>query len=233
MEPITDLFATLSTPLVFDAALRVGVHPRPAPPGLRPACAGMRVAGRVLPARHAGSVDVFLEAFEDAAPGDVLVVDNEGRTDEACVGDLTALEARAARVGGLVVWGLHRDQPEIAAIGLPVFTYGTLPAGPLRLDERAPDALRVARFGEHVLTREDAVFADDDGALFLPLARAAEVLDVATRIRRVERSQAERVIAGITLRQQLRFGEFLARRKRDPSFGFRQHLRELGGAIEE
>jgi regulator of RNase E activity RraA len=96
-----------------------------------------------------------------------------------------------------------------------------------------PDALRAAHFGEHVLTREDAAFADDDGALFLPLARAAEILDTANRIQHVERAQADRVIAGTTLRQQLRFDEFLARRAREPSFGFREHLREIGGAIEE
>ena len=46
-----------------------------------------------MPARHYGSVDVFLEALSSAGPGDVLVIDNGGRTDEACIGDLVALEA--------------------------------------------------------------------------------------------------------------------------------------------
>ena len=38
-----------------------------------------------------------------AAPGDVLVVDNGGRLDEACVGDLVALEQyrQALRVRSL------------------------------------------------------------------------------------------------------------------------------------
>jgi regulator of RNase E activity RraA len=71
--------------------------------------AGQRVAGRILPVRHYGRVDVFLEAFGRAEAGDVLVVDNGGRVDEACVGDLAVLEANSAGVAGLVVWGLHRD----------------------------------------------------------------------------------------------------------------------------
>ena len=74
---------------------------------LRAVVPGSRLAGRVCPARHAGSVDAFLEAFETAAPGDVLVVDNGGRLDEACVGDLVALEAHAAGMEGMVIWGLH------------------------------------------------------------------------------------------------------------------------------
>lgn len=48
----------------------------------------------------------FLKAFAAARPGDVLVVDNAGRRDEACVGDLTVLEAQAASIAALVVWGV-------------------------------------------------------------------------------------------------------------------------------
>ena len=55
----------------------------------------MRIAGRALPAKHFGSVDIFLEAMMSAEQGDVLVIDNNGRADEGCIGDLTTLEARA------------------------------------------------------------------------------------------------------------------------------------------
>ena len=101
-----EAFTDLPTPLVADACMRCGVPLRAAHPGIRAVVAGQQIAGRVLPVRHYGSVDVFLEAFNRAEAGDVLVIDNGGRVDEACIGDLAVLEAGSAGVAGLVVWGL-------------------------------------------------------------------------------------------------------------------------------
>ncbi|MGV9266837.1 RraA family protein [Kitasatospora sp. NPDC003701] len=226
-------FAELSTPLVADACVRLGVELRAAPAGVGPVVAGHRVAGRALPVRHYGSVDVFLEAYGTAGPGDVLVVDNGGRVDEACVGDLAVLEARSAGVAGVVVWGLHRDTSELVEIGLPLFSYGALPLGPVRLDAREPEALVTARFGPHLVSAGDVVFGDADGVLFVPAARVDEVVETAAGIARTERAQAERIRSGDTLRRQTAFGDYLARRAADPSYSFRQHLRRVGGAIEE
>ncbi|MFE6689111.1 RraA family protein [Streptomyces sp. NPDC057743] len=226
-------FAELSTPLVADACVRLGVPLRAAPPGVGAVVPGHRVAGRALPARHYGSVDIFLEAFTDARPGDVLVIDNGGRQDEACVGDLLALEARAAGLAGVVIWGLHRDTPELVEIGLPVFSYGRLAPGPVRLTDREPDALVSARFGPHRVTAEDTVFGDDDGVLFVPADRVEAVLDTARTIWETEREQARRIVAGETLRQQTAFDDYLTRRTADPNYSFRQHLRRIDGAVEE
>lgn len=226
-------FAELSTPLVADACVRLGVGLRVAPVGVAAVVAGARVAGRVLPVRHYGSVDVFLEAYGTALDGDVLVVDNGGRTDEACIGDLAVLEARAAGVAGIVVWGLHRDTSELQEIGLPVFSYGALPLGPVRLDDREPEALLTAKFGPHPVSTGDVVFADPDGVLFVPGDWVAEVLETAGAIARTERAQAARIASGDTLRRQTGFDEYLERRAADPAYSFRQHLRRVGGAIEE
>jgi regulator of RNase E activity RraA len=133
-QELRQRLATLTTAHLADACVRARIPVRCAPAPLRAAVPGSRLAGRVAPARHVGSVDVFLEALEGTAPGDVLVVDNSGRLDEAGVGDLVALEAQAAGLDGIVIWGLHRDTADIRAIGLPVFSLGAIPTGPLRLD---------------------------------------------------------------------------------------------------
>jgi regulator of RNase E activity RraA len=226
-------FATLTTAHVADACLRAQIPVRCAPAGLQAVVSGGRLAGRVCPARHVGSVDIFLEALEGAAPGDVLVVDNAGRLDEACVGDLVALEAQGAGLEGLVIWGLHRDTADIRAIGLPVFSLGAIPTGPQRLDGRPQDALDSATVGDWRVTREDLVLGDDDGVLFVPATRAGEILTLAENIRDTERRQADRMRAGESLRSQVQFDTYLAQRQQTPSLTFRDHLRTVGGAIEE
>ncbi len=231
-EELARRFGAVSTANIADACLRAGVPVRCGHPYIGPVIPGSRLAGRVLPAKHSGSVDIFLEAFERAEAGDVLVVDNTGR-DEACVGDLVVLEAKAAGLAGVVIWGLHRDTADIKAIGLPVFSQGHLPAGPERLDPRPADALAAASIGDWTVTSDDVIFGDDDGVIAVPVAKVEELMEIAENIRATERAQADRISSGLTLRTQLRFGDYLAAREHNPALTFRDHLRAAGGAIEE
>lgn len=232
----TDLvrsFSQLSTPLICDACLRLGLDYRMPTHGIRPLRPAMRIAGRVLPARHYGSVDVFLEALERAKPGDVLVIDNGGRLDEACIGDLTVLEAKGANLGGIAVWGVHRDSAKLALIDFPVYSYGSYPSGPQRLDAQPSDALISASFGAFQVSGSDFVVGDDDGLVFAPLAEARRIFTTAESLWATEHAQAEAIRSGTTLRAQLRFAEYLEARNRDPSYTLRKHLKRIGGAIEE
>jgi 4-hydroxy-4-methyl-2-oxoglutarate aldolase len=222
----------MATAALADACVRLSVPVRLAPAGVVPVAGARRVSGRALPAQHAGSVDVFLEALEAAAEGDVLVIDNAGRQDEGCVGDLTVLEALHAGVVGVVVWGAHRDTEELQRIGLPVYSYGACPAGPRAPRERSPHALDVARLGDVSVYRGDLVSADSDGVIVIRREEAERVMAVAAEIQERERAQVSRLHQGESLRSQLKLATYLERRARDSSYSFRHHLAEISGAIE-
>jgi hypothetical protein len=84
-----------------------------------------------------------------------------------------------------------------------------------------------------IVNTSDAVFADDDGVLFVPWNKIEEILETAKSISSLERQQAESIQAGKKLSEQLDFDRYLTKRTSDPSYTFRRHLKERGGAIEE
>jgi 4-hydroxy-4-methyl-2-oxoglutarate aldolase len=217
---------------IADAAIRLDAELAFAPAAIGRLVPGDPVQGQAVPCRHSGSVDVFLEAIAGAPPGGILVIDNDGRLDEGCIGDLVALEAKLAGIAGIVIWGLHRDTTVVRDIGLPLWSMGSVPVGPTSARRRPDDALETAYVGDIRVTRESFVVADDDGVLFLPAVGFDAVVAEARRIASLEGKQAKAMYGGRNLREQLDFDGYLKRRAQDPAYGLRQHLAERGGAVE-
>jgi regulator of RNase E activity RraA len=135
-------------------------------------------------------------------------------------------------MGGIVIWGLHRDTVDMLAIGLALFSLGSIPTGPLSVAARPEGALESARVAEWTVTRDDLVLGDEDGVLFIPADRADEILAHAEAIRQTEGRQGDRIRSGTSLREQVQFKRYLDRRLEEPGLTFREHLRTVGGEIE-
>jgi len=224
--------AYLTTPHIADGCLVSGNPIRIAPAGTKAVVAGMTCFGRARPIQHLGSIDIFLEAIEAMAPGEVLVVDNGGKLDEACIGDIIVLEAQAAGAAGFVVWGLHRDNRELTTAGFPVFTLGAIPTGPQRSAIRPDDVLTRATVGTVTVTAQDFVVADENGAIFLAEDKLTEIVPAAMAYRDIEARQLKAMRTGKSYRKQVAFADYLACRAQTPSYGFRQHLKEISAAGE-
>ena len=223
-----------TTPFIADACALLQLPIRLGPAHIRPSRpASSTISGPARPAKHAGSTDVFLEAIAASRPGEVLVIDNVGRLDEGCIGDLVAGEAHVAGMAGIVVYGAHRDTAAIDAIGIPVWSLGPCPAGPQELRARSAHALEAASLGGHVtVTRDDYIFADVDGVVVVARAELARIVTAARDIAAREQAQAERLLRGERLRDQLQLDAYTTKRDAEPSYTFRDHIKSLGGAIE-
>jgi 4-hydroxy-4-methyl-2-oxoglutarate aldolase len=221
-----------TTPFIADACVQLTLPVRVGPPGMTCNFPGSKVAGPARPARHAGSTDVFLEVIAASDTGDVLVIDNGGRTDEGCIGDLVVGEAFMSGIAGTICWGTHRDTGAIHAIGARVWSLGTCPNGPLELRRRVTTALTAANVGKVTVTLEDYVFADDDGVVVVATADLERIVETARDIATREGGQAARLLKGELLRTQLDLAGYVARRESDPTYTFRDHLKSFGGAIE-
>jgi 4-hydroxy-4-methyl-2-oxoglutarate aldolase len=221
-----------TTPFIADACVQLSLAVRVGPYGLKPNIAGAKAAGPARPARHAGSTDVFLEAIAAAHTGDVLVIDNGGRHDEGCIGDLVVGEAFMSGLAGTVCWGTHRDTGAILAMGARVWSLGTCPNGPLELRRRHVTALAAANLGPVTVTLDDYVFADDDGVVVVTTSDLDRIIQTAKDIAYREGAQAARLLKGELLRMQLDLDGYVAKRTADSNFTFRDHLKTFGGAIE-
>ena len=225
---VFERFRKMSTPLVADAIIRLGLPAKIAPGGVGPLVAGSKFAGPVSPVVLNGYADRVLEGVYRSDAGDVLVLDNHGRSDEACFGDLAAYEARSQGLVGVVIWGRHRDSAELMEIGVPLFSYGPYPLGMQREYEAVDDPFARCRFGDVTVDRGELVFADDDGVVFVPSGQIDAVIDAAEALRAAEQTQVDRIRAGTTLREQLQFDDYLRAKENDPTYTLGEHMKKLG-----
>ena len=219
-----------STANIADACLTLGLE-FGVWPELR-AVGALRMAGPAFPVQHFGSVDIFLEAIGKSEQGSILMVDNAGRRDEGCVGDLVVREAKLAGLGGIAIWGAHRDTADLQEIGFPLFIHSNFPVGPRELRARPPEPFAWAQFGDFLVSPAHFIIADQDGVIAVDSADWPSVREEAETIRAREAEQAWLVESGQSLRQQFQFDDYLQRREEDADYSFRAQLRRVGGEIE-
>jgi regulator of RNase E activity RraA len=182
---LVERFRRMAASTVADAQQRLWVLDG----GIGPMWAGAACVGPALPVyTRAGDNLAVHHALDLAEPGDVLVVNGQGDTTRALVGELLAARAFRAGLAGVVVDGAVRDVHAFSAIGLPVFARGATPAGPYKHGP-AEIGYPVA-CGGVVCAPGDIVCGDADGVVVVPQARAEQVAERADAVVRHERELA-------------------------------------------
>ncbi|WP_198152828.1 RraA family protein [Pseudofrankia sp. DC12] len=204
-DDLTEQLAALDTCAVSDALDQLGLTGVAL--GLSCLTGPARAAGRVLTVRlieaagagpsrqHLGTA-----AVEAAGPGDVIVVDNGGRAGVSGWGGTLALAAVRRGVRAVIVDGACRDVDESRELGLPVFARAAVPLT-ARGRVAEEDWNVPVRICGVAVTPGDYVIADGSGVVFVPAARAEEVVAAASRIAERERLMADQVRQGVPVSQ--------------------------------
>lgn len=203
MSATDDLGAALvvlGTSTVSDALDRLGIGGQCQ--GIRPMDPTFTLAGPAFTVRYApcgtrhGSVGDYVD---DLAPGQVVVLDNAGRTDVTVWGDILTLVASRAGLGGTVVDGVCRDVARSVELAYPVFARGNwMRTGKDRVQVEQYDG--PVQVGGVRVEPGDLMVGDRDGVLAVPAAAAAQVLEVARTIAEAEDGIRELVRTGERLR---------------------------------
>lgn len=191
----------LSTATISDAMDRLGIAG--AMHGIQGIGPGMRMAGTAFTLRYipVGAVPGNVGDYvDDAQPGDVIVIDNRGRTDCTVWGDLLTMTAQQRGLAGTVIDGVCRDVDRIQSLGYPMFTRGRyMVTGKGRVQL---DALQVpVTIGQVQVCPGDVLVGDGSGVLCIPRAQAAAVLATAQSVQAAEAAILKDVLAGLPLRE--------------------------------
>lgn len=102
-------------------------------------------------------------ALETLPEGSVLVVDGEGSTNCALLGDNLAKIGEERHLAGVIVYGFVRDSVELRNIDLGIFALGTMPNRSVKAGRGEADI--PVSFGGISWTPGHYVYADEDGVI--------------------------------------------------------------------
>ena len=124
---------------------------------------------------HAPERELHRKAIVAAAPGDVVVVDARGSMASGVFGEMMLTSYQAGGGEGVVIDGCIRDFPEVQKLDLGLWLRGVTPNFHTQTDI-FPHAVNVpiACAGVYVVPG-DVIVADDDGAVVVPAAIAADI----------------------------------------------------------
>lgn len=210
-DTLLQRLAALDTNTVSDALDFLGLAG--ATYGLRPLWDCPKVVGRAStvllgPKKEAKPTVHLISPVIDAVTTDdrVLVISG-GLEGISCWGDILANSAKTKGIRGTVIDGLSRDIEGSESIGYPLYGRGVTMISArnrvVQVDSGTP--VQMAGVTVH---QDDYVIADRCGAVFVPQARIADVLDLGEKIARRQDGMVAAVRAGRSVAEVMHDTQF-------------------------
>jgi 4-hydroxy-4-methyl-2-oxoglutarate aldolase len=194
-------FVSLSTSTISDALDRFGL--RGGCEGIFPVVPGAKMVGSAVTVRYVPVGEVkgtFGDYIDLARSGDVIVLDNNGRTDCSVWGDILTFTAMLKGIAGTVIDGVCRDVPNILREQYPVFSRGRFMM--TGRDRVMVEAMNVTvSIGKVQVKPGDILVGDDSGVVVIPREKASEILEVAIDIEKAENLIENAVRKGVSLKE--------------------------------
>ncbi|MCD1284350.1 DUF1932 domain-containing protein [Brevibacterium sp. CCUG 69071] len=188
---LREAYADVPVANIGDARQRMGMVDG----GIRSLWTGAKAVGWAKTVCVPAGDNKFLHATLDTIePGDFIVVNGQGHTDRALLGELMAERARKRGAVGIVADGALRDIRDLEEMGFPAWARAVNPSGPYK---NGPGQVDVpVAVGRVVAEPGDLVVADDDGVIIVPAAEAAATLELAISVREDEANRRKAIIGG-------------------------------------
>ncbi len=170
--------------------------------GILPIVDGVKMCGtahtlRFLPAEQTEKKP-WPTYIDQVNKGDVVVIDNGGRTYCTIWGGLLTKKAVEMGIAGTVVYGCCRDVPVIRACNYPVFSkcrYVMTGKDRIQLDTvNAPVTI-----ADILVSPNDIMVGDDSGVVCVPIRKAKEILAAVNDIASKEEGIEGAIKAGVKL----------------------------------
>jgi Demethylmenaquinone methyltransferase len=207
MATLTERLGALDTCVLSDALDALGVTG--VAEGLSRLATTRKVAGRVMTVKleeargRTAPRHLCTAAVDAARPGDVIVVEHHSRADCAGWGGILSKAAALKGLSGTIIDGMARDIDEAELFGYPVFGKGGIPRTARGRIIETEYATPINVDGITV-TPGDYVLADGTGVVFVPAARAEEI------VAKAESLQAREAAMIAALERGLKVSEVMA-----------------------
>lgn len=192
-------FEALSASVVSDALDRYGMPGQVE--GLQAVGNGMTTVGRAYTVGYVpvgvtrGTVGDYID---DVASGQMVVLDNSGRTDCTVWGGILSEVATDRGIAGTVIHGVCRDISVAVRLAYPLYSRGHfMRTGKDRVEVASTN--QVVSLGKVQVQPGDILVADFDGVVVVPQAVEEKVLVAATEIKEAEDRILDLALSGVTL----------------------------------
>lgn len=184
----------LYTPVVGDILDGMGYYHQFLPQSIQPIRPEMKLAGYAMPVLM---IDVYgpqkkpfgllTEALDQLQPNEIYLASG-GEMRCAYWGELLTATAKKRGAVGAVLNGYHRDTPQVLTQDFPVFSRGAY-AQDSSVRTQVVDYRCRIEVGQVTIQSGDLIFADMDGALAIPRALIAEVIE-----KSLEKARGEKLV---------------------------------------